>query len=105
MTAIGRRQRSSWLLVCLAFRRQTIGEAVQQRPRGPFIIAAIYSGLGYAAVFLSVAGAYLLLMELYVVLGPADDGPLAGIRQSRRNAGRRSAIGWGAPADCFYRND
>jgi hypothetical protein len=36
---------------------------------GPFIIAAIYSGLDSAAVFLSVASAYLLLMELYMVLG------------------------------------
>jgi hypothetical protein len=37
---------------------------------GPFIIAAIYSGLGFAAVFLSVADAYLPLMELHVVPGP-----------------------------------
>lgn len=41
---------------------------------GPFIIAAIYSGLGYAAVFLSVAGAYLLLMLLFAVLGPRTTG-------------------------------
>jgi MFS transporter, putative metabolite:H+ symporter len=43
-------------------------------PVGPFIIAAIYSGLGSAAIFLSVADAYLLLMELHVVLGPRTTG-------------------------------
>jgi hypothetical protein len=69
--------------------------AFQQAPVGPSIVATIYSGLGCAAVFLSVAGAYLLLM----------DGPLAGIRQSRHNDGRRGARGWGAPADGFYRDD
>jgi putative MFS transporter len=41
---------------------------------GPFIIAAIYGGLGYAAVFLAVAGAYLLLMLLYAALGPRTTG-------------------------------
>jgi MFS transporter, putative metabolite:H+ symporter len=41
---------------------------------GPFVIAAIYGGLGYTAVFLFVSGAYLLLTLLYAVLGPHTTG-------------------------------
>jgi hypothetical protein len=58
------------------FARFTVAKTIDS-PTVPvwlFIIAAIYRGLGSAAVFLSVADAYLLLIELYVVLGPRTTG-------------------------------
>lgn len=41
---------------------------------GPFMVAAIYAGFGYAAVFLFVAGCWLLCAALYGLLGPRTTG-------------------------------
>lgn len=41
---------------------------------GPFIVAAIYAGIGYAAVFLFVAGCWLVCAAAYGFLGPRTTG-------------------------------
>jgi MFS transporter, putative metabolite:H+ symporter len=41
---------------------------------GPFIVAAIYAGLGYAAVFLFVAACYLIGAAAYGFFGPRTTG-------------------------------
>lgn len=41
---------------------------------GPFVVAAVYSGLGYVSVFLLVAGCYLTLAVLFGALGPRTTG-------------------------------
>ncbi|HVZ08425.1 MFS transporter [Rhodopila sp.] len=54
---------------------------------GPFIIAAVYSSLGYSAVFLTVAGTFLLLTLLYAVLGPRTTGrPLEAVSPGTTSA-------------------
>ncbi len=41
---------------------------------GPFIVAALYGGLGYAAVFLFVAACYLFCAAAYGLFGPRTTG-------------------------------
>ena len=41
---------------------------------GPLIVAAVYSGVGYVAVFLFVAGCYLVCAAAYGLIGPRTTG-------------------------------
>ncbi len=41
---------------------------------GPFIVAALYAGLGYAAVFIFVAACYLICAAAYGLFGPRTTG-------------------------------
>jgi len=61
---------------------------------GPFVVGAVYSNLGYASVFVFIAGCWGLLAVLAALFGPARPATPAATGSVATSAGRQA----GAPA-------